>query len=45
MKKMTPLLKRLMADPALRISEVAEQVEYADTAHFSRVFKKMGWRV
>lgn len=33
--------KQLMADPALRISEVAEQVGYADTAHFSRVFKKM----
>ena len=33
--------KRLMADPALRISEVAEQVGYADTAHFSRVFKKL----
>ena len=33
--------KELMADPALRISEVAEQVGYADTAHFSRVFKKL----
>lgn len=33
--------KRLMADPALRISEIAEQVGYADTAHFSRVFKKL----
>ncbi len=33
--------KRLMADPALRISEVAERVGYADTAHFSRVFKKL----
>ncbi len=33
--------KGLMADPALRISEVAERVGYADTAHFSRVFKKL----
>lgn len=33
--------KELMADPALRISEVAEQTGYADTAHFSRVFKKL----
>ncbi len=33
--------KQLMADPALRISEVAERVGYADTAHFSRVFKKL----
>ena len=33
--------KGLMADPALRISEVAEQVGYADTAHFSRIFKKL----
>ena len=33
--------KELMSDPALRISEVAEQVGYADTAHFSRVFKKL----
>ena len=33
--------KQLMADPALRISEVAEQVGYTDTAHFSRVFKKL----
>ena len=30
-----------MGDPSLRISEVAEQVGYADTAHFSRVFKKL----
>lgn len=34
--------KQLMDDPALRISEVAERVGYADTAHFSRVFKN--WR-
>lgn len=33
--------KELMSDPALRISEVAERVGYADTAHFSRVFKKL----
>lgn len=33
--------KELMEDPALRISEVAERVGYADTAHFSRVFKKL----
>ena len=33
--------KQLMSDPALRISEVAEQVGYADTAHFSRVFKRI----
>lgn len=33
--------KELLEDPALRISEVAEQVGYADTAHFSRVFKKL----
>lgn len=33
--------KELLEDPKLRISEIAEQVGYADTAHFSRVFKKM----
>ena len=32
--------KKLLENPRLRISEVAEQVGYADTAHFSRVFKK-----
>ncbi len=32
--------KELLENPALRISEIAEQVGYADTAHFSRVFKK-----
>lgn len=32
--------KELLEDPALRISEIAERVGYADTAHFSRVFKK-----
>ena len=33
--------KELLEDPALRISEIAEQVGYADTAHFSRVFKNL----
>jgi two-component system response regulator YesN len=33
--------KELLENPALRISEIAEQVGYADTAHFSRVFKKL----
>lgn len=33
--------QKLMGDPSLRISEVAERVGYADTAHFSRVFKKL----
>lgn len=33
--------KSLMEDPSLRISEIAERVGYADTAHFSRVFKKL----
>lgn len=32
--------KELLEDPRLRISEIAERVGYADTAHFSRVFKK-----
>lgn len=32
--------KKLMEDPALRVSEIAEVVGYVDTAHFSRVFKK-----
>lgn len=32
--------KELLEDPSLRISEIAEQIGYADTAHFSRVFKK-----
>lgn len=32
--------KELLENPALRISEIAERVGYADTAHFSRVFKK-----
>ena len=33
--------KALLENPALRISEVADQVGYTDTAHFSRVFKKL----
>ena len=33
--------KELLENPALRISEIAERVGYADTAHFSRVFKKL----
>lgn len=32
--------KELLEDPSMRISEIAERVGYADTAHFSRVFKK-----
>lgn len=33
--------KELLENPALRISEIAERVGYTDTAHFSRVFKKL----
>lgn len=33
--------KELMEQPALRLSEIAERVGYADAAHFSRVFKKL----
>lgn len=32
--------QEMLEDPSLRISEIAERVGYADTAHFSRVFKK-----
>lgn len=32
--------KELLDDPALRISDVAEEVGFLDVAHFSRVFKK-----
>lgn len=35
------MAKELLEDPSLRISEIAERVGYADTAHFSRVFKKL----
>ena len=34
------LAKRLLADPARRIHEVAEAVGYLDVAHFSKSFKK-----
>lgn len=33
--------KKLLADPALRIGDVAEQVGFLDMAHFSRVFKRI----
>ena len=33
--------KKLLADPSLRIGEVAEMVGFVDMAHFSRVFKKL----
>lgn len=33
--------KKLLAEPKLRIADVAEQVGFMDTAHFSRVFKKL----
>jgi len=33
--------KRLLTDPKLRIGDICELVGYADTAHFSRTFKKM----
>ncbi len=33
--------KLLLEEPVMRISEIAAQVGYADTAHFSRVFKKV----
>lgn len=33
--------KALLGDPSLRVSDVAEQVGYQDTAHFSRTFKKL----
>jgi two-component system response regulator YesN len=32
--------KKLMEDSSLHISDIAEYVGFADTAHFSRVFKK-----
>ncbi|MCR5671851.1 MAG: response regulator [Butyrivibrio sp.] len=32
--------KKLLRDPSLSISEIAEQVGFLDMAHFSRVFKK-----
>lgn len=33
--------KKLLRDPSLRICDIAEMVGFVDTAHFSRVFKKM----
>jgi len=33
--------KKLLADPALRIHEIAEQAGFSDVAHFSRTFKKI----
>ena len=33
--------KELLADPRLKIGEISEMVGYADTAHFSRTFKKL----
>lgn len=33
--------KRLLADPKLKIGDICELVGYADTGHFSRVFKKI----
>lgn len=33
--------KRLLADPSLRIHDIAEMVGYADVAHFSKSFKKV----
>ena len=33
--------KKLLADPSLRIHEIAEQAGFSDVAHFSRSFKKI----
>ena len=33
--------KRLLRDPSLKIGDICELVGYADTGHFSRVFKKI----
>lgn len=35
------MAKELFKNPALRITEISEQIGYIDTAHFSRVFKKL----
>ena len=32
--------KKLMEDSSLHIADISEMVGFADTAHFSRVFKK-----
>ena len=34
------LAKKLLADPSLRIHEIAERTGFSDVAHFSRSFKK-----
>ena len=33
--------KELLADPTLRIHEIAEETGFSDVAHFSRSFKKI----
>ena len=33
--------KKLLEDPSLRVCDISEMVGYADTGHFSRVFKKV----
>jgi len=33
--------KELLANPALRIHEIAEETGFSDVAHFSRSFKKI----
>ena len=33
--------KNLLKDPSLRIGDIGELVGYADTGHFSRIFKKL----
>lgn len=33
--------KKLLKDPSLRICDISDMVGYADTGHFSRVFKKI----
>ena len=33
--------KRLLKDPSLRICDISEMTGYTDTAHFSKVFKKV----
>nr|HMM33042.1 helix-turn-helix transcriptional regulator [Clostridia bacterium] len=33
--------KGLLFDPTLKISDICDMVGYTDTAHFSRVFKKL----
>jgi len=33
--------KKLLEDPSLRVCDISDMVGYADTGHFSRVFKKV----